>query len=306
MSMRTKIITSGHKFIDIDAFACILAYKELLDLKKEQSKIVVTAEFNSSITKKYRDLSFNKSVPNLGNTEFVIMDVSDPNHFEKFVDTDFVSHIFDHHPGHESYWSEKIGNNSMIEPIGAAATLIFREYKKENLLQKISPLSAELLAVAILSNTLNFQAKITKEEDKIAYNELKTLFDYSPQFEEQYFLEVQASIEKNILDSLKNDSKQINSELFIAQLEVWDSKQIVDSFQKEIKQFLQSANSKFSFLNLIELSKKRNILICNDIETVNYIKYHFPEFDFNLKEKVVIAPHVILRKEIMTKIYEKQ
>lgn len=306
MSMRTKIITSGHKFMDIDAFACIFAYKELLDLKKEESEIAISAEFNSSITKKYRNLIFNKKIPNLENVNFVIMDVSDPDHFEKFVDLDFVSHIFDHHPGYESYWSKKIGNNSIIEPIGAAATLIFREYKKEKLLQKISPLSAELLAVAILSNTLNFQAKITKEEDKIAYEELKTLFEYSPKFEEQYFLEVQGSIEKNILNSLKNDSKQLSSELFIAQLEVWDSSHIIDHFQKEIEKFLQSANSRVSFLNLIELSRKRNILICNDTETVNYIKDHFPEFDFNLKEKVVITPHVILRKEIMTRIYEKQ
>ncbi len=171
------------------------------------------------------------------------------------------------------------------------------------MLNKISPLSAELLAVAILSNTLNFQAKITKEEDKIAYKELKKFFDYSPEFEKQYFSEVQKTLEKNILDSLKNDSKQINSKLFIAQLEVWNSDHIIDNFQKEIEQFLRSANSEISFLNLIELSKKRNFIICNNDETLKYMKKHFPEFDYNSKNKRAISPHVILRKEIITRIY---
>jgi nanoRNase/pAp phosphatase (c-di-AMP/oligoRNAs hydrolase) len=305
MNMRTTI-TSGHKFIDIDALACIFAYKELLDLKNKKSEIVITAGFNSSITKKYRNISFNNKFSKSENQEFVIMDVSDPEHFEKFVELNSVSHIFDHHPGFETYWSEKIGDNSVIEPIGAAATLIFREYKKEGLLDKISPLSAELLAVAILSNTLNFQAKITKEEDKIAYEELKNFFLYLPVFEKQYFSEVQANIENNILDSLKNDSKQINPELFIAQLEVWDSDHTIHNFQKEIRLFLQSVNSKVSFLNLIELNKKRNTIICTDNETLEYIKKYFPEFKFDAERKMAITPHVILRKEIITKIYENK
>ncbi|MBU0661007.1 hypothetical protein KKG22_02385 [Patescibacteria group bacterium] len=300
--MRKKIITSGSTFIDIDAFACLFAYKELLDLKKEEAEIVVTAACNSSVTQKYKDLNVNKTDASVEDVDFVVIDVSDPDHFDKIVKLDNVSHIFDHHPGFESYWSEKIGEHAVIEPIGAAATLIFREYEKENLLEKISPSSAELLAVAILSNTLNFQAKITKEEDKIAYEELKTFFDYSSTFEEEYFSEVQESIEKNILDSLKNDSKYINPELFIVQLEVWDSKHIIDNFQEEIDQFLRSANSEVSFLNLIELDKKRNVIICNDDRTLDYLEKYFSEFDIDREKKIAITPHVMLRKEIITRI----
>ncbi len=300
--MKTKIITSGKKYIDIDAFACLFAYKELLDLKNQKSKIVTTAKFNASITKKYRNINFNKETPNLENVEFIILDLSDPNYFEKFLDLNLVSHIFDHHIGFEDFWKQKIGNKCVIESIGAAATLVFREYKKARLLDKISPLSAELLAVAILSNTLNFQAKITKEEDKIAFKELINFFDYSETFKEQYFLEVQKNIEENIFDSLKNDSKKLNSELFIAQLEVWDLERITSNFQKEIKQFLQSANSKVSFLNLIGINEKKNILICNNDETLEYIKHYFPEFNFQSGKKIIITPHVILRKEIIAKI----
>lgn len=301
----STIITSGYKFIDIDALACIFAYNEFLDLKNKKSEIVITAEFNSSITKKYRNLNFSNIFLKSNNDEFVIMDVSDPDHFEKFVDLKLVSRIFDHHPGFEKYWYEKIGKNSIIEPIGAAATLVFREFKNEKLLSRISPQSAELLAIAILSNTLNFQAKITKEEDKNAYVELKKYFFHSTNFEERYFSEVQANVEKNILDSLKNDSKQINQELFIAQLEVWDSKHVIDNYQTDIKYFLKSVNSKIKFLNLIELGKKRNMLICNDNETLLYIQNLFPEFSCDFENKIAITPHVILRKEIITRIFNE-
>ncbi|MFA5986283.1 MAG: DHH family phosphoesterase [Parcubacteria group bacterium] len=300
--MKNKIITSCHIFIDIDALACIFAYKELLDLKNEKVEMITTAKFNASITAKYRKINFKNKLPYAENMEFIVMDISEPDYFEEFVDLNSVSHIFDHHSGFETYWNTKIGKNAVIEHVGAAATLIYREYKKENLLNKISPLSAELLAVAILSNTLNFQSKITKQEDEMAYEELKKFFNYTPDFEKDYFLEVQKNIEKNVIDSLKNDSKQVNSELFIAQLEVWDSEHIIHNFSKEIQTFLQSPNSKFSFLNLIELSKKNNILIFNDRTTLEYIKKHFPEFNYNLKNNTATTSNVILRKEIIKKI----
>ena len=140
MNTKVKIITSANRYIDIDAFACIFAYHELLNLKNEKSEIVVTAELNASITKKYRNININNKIPDPENKEFIVMDVSEPEHFEKFIDLDLVSQIFDHHPGFENYWKEKIGNNAVIEPIGAAATLIYREYKKGNLLNKMSPL----------------------------------------------------------------------------------------------------------------------------------------------------------------------
>ena len=299
-----KIITSGKKYIDIDALACIFAYKELLDLKNQDSKMVVTAELNSSVTDKYREINFDKDISDFDNLEFIIVDVSDPNYFEDFVDLDSISNIFDHHPGFERYWNEKIGTKSVIEPIGAAATLIFREYKKSGLLEKISSLSAELLAVAILSNTLNFQAKITKNEDKEAYEELKKFFKYTSDFEEKYFLEVQNSIEKDFLNSLKNDSKEVSQDLFIAQLEIWDSNKIINNFYDEIKNFLNSQKAKISFLNLIELGSGKNIIIPKNNETIEYLKNIFPEFDYSLKDKI-ITPHVILRKEIIRRIYEK-
>ncbi len=308
----TYIITSGYKYIDIDAFACIHAYQELLNLKKQKAKAVITAKLNSSIISKYKKLSFYETklseIKNTKNKNFVIMDISNPDHFEEFVDINLVSNVFDHHSGFEKFWKEKIQDNSVIEAIGATATLIFREYKKSNLLNKITPISAELLATAIISNTTLFQAKITKKEDRLAYKELKKYFSYTENFESDYFLEVQNNIEKDLKKSMKNDSKSLiinKKSLFITQAEVWDTASIIKNAFDEIKNFITDTKENISFFNLVEIGKNRNLIIFKDNKSLNYIKQCFPEFEYNNQKNTAITSHIILRKEILTRIYEK-
>lgn len=303
--MNISTITSWYKFIDIDAFACIYAYKELLQLQHKNVEAVISATLNESITQKYRSLDFyTHTLWNKWKREFIIMDVSDPSHFEKFVDLNKISNIFDHHPWFENYRDKKIWQNAIIKPIGAAATLIYEEYQKYNLLKNISPLSAELLGIAIVSNTLNFQARITLQEDIIAYDTLKRYFDYFSNSEQWYYNEVQSTIENNIINALHNDSKLIHSELFIAQLEVRNAEYIKNNYWDIIKDFLSSQHVSISFLNIIEIGKWRNIIICNDEKSLHYLQWYFPEFTCNENNNTIITPHVLLRKEILTRIYQ--
>jgi len=57
--------------------------------------------------------------------EFVLVDVSDYQHFDPAVVLEQVVEVIDHHPGFENYWAQKLGSAADILPIGAAATLIF-------------------------------------------------------------------------------------------------------------------------------------------------------------------------------------
>ena len=45
-----KIVTSGSRYIDIDAYASCIAYANLLNLKGIEAKAVSTAKINESIT----------------------------------------------------------------------------------------------------------------------------------------------------------------------------------------------------------------------------------------------------------------
>jgi inorganic pyrophosphatase/manganese-dependent inorganic pyrophosphatase len=310
------VITAGYKFVDIDAFACIYAYREVLALQNIDAIAFISASPNSSVLAKYRGLQFyesdanlvtNMSVKDSTENRFVLVDVSDFTQFEKIVNLDFVEEIFDHHTGFEKFWKEKIGYQAIIEPIGAAATLIVREYKKHHLLEKISPMAAELLAAAILSNTLWFQLKMTTQEDTDDYKELQKYFSYTGNFEKDYFSQVQETIEKNIELSLKNDSKSIEISglsLCIAQLEVWNAEHIIKDCSLEIETFLKNASEDRAFLNMVEIGGKRSVLICRDKVTMNYLQRYFPDFRYDMDRKKVFTNRAMLRKELLTRLYQ--
>ena len=222
------IVTSGFRFIDIDAFACVYAYQELLRLQGQPVQAVITA------------------------------------------------------------------------------TLIVREYQKAGLLSKISPMAAELLAVVILSNTLNFKAKITVDEDRQTYRAMRTLFETADDFESEYFSEVQRAIEADFLVALRDDSKRFIIEgktFFIGQLEVWDSADIMENRLDEIMQFLRDTTEETSFLNFIELGRGRNTLIFRDVVSLETMQGYFPEFEYDLERNIAITLHVILRKEILPRLH---
>ena len=68
-----KIVTSGRRYIDIDAYAGCIAYANLLNLKGISAKAVSTAKINESITPSLLKLSnkleqYEKS----DNDEFII------------------------------------------------------------------------------------------------------------------------------------------------------------------------------------------------------------------------------------------
>ncbi len=303
------ILTTGCKFADIDAFACLYAYKELLDLEAKPNEVIIEGELNYSIVSKYKKYKFYKTQFNYEefnrNFSVIIVDVSNPEMFPKFVKEGKVAEVIDHHKGFEEYWYERIGDRAIIEWIGAAATLVWRRYKKSGMHTKISPISAELLAAAIISNTLNFQAKITQQEDKDSYEELKSYFEFHKNFEENYFKEVQNAIEDDLLSALKNDSK-IENNLMIGQLEIWKADKLFKDKLDVLQQFLNSSKKEYSFLNLIEIGKNRNIIMCKDKKTYKFIINLTRKFSDNLKfddkKLLIYTPNVILRKELLNQL----
>ena len=92
--------------------------------------------------------------------------------------------------------------NANIEFIGAAATLVFEEYEKNNMLNNMIVDVAKLLMSAILDNTLNFTAKVTSNRDKRAYQKMQEIIEIND-FDKCYFYECQKQIEEN-LDEYRN------------------------------------------------------------------------------------------------------
>ena len=256
-----KIITSGSRYIDIDAYAGCIAYRHLLQLKGIECKAVSTAKVNESVTQELLSLKvkLDQYEPKRED-EFIIIDVSDKKFFDNLVKEEKIIEIIDHHTGFEADWEKKLGKNSKIENIGSVATLIFELYEKENLQNKITKDIAYLMMAAILDNTLNFKAKITNKRDKETYEKLMVIAGENKNYASKYFLTCQQMIEKNIVMAIENDTKigVISKSLpnVISQLTIWKKNNLWDKKQ-QIRETLNNFGREW-ILNLIVLEEGKS------------------------------------------------
>jgi len=149
------IITSGDKYIDIDAYASCLAYRELLTAKGQTAFAVSSAPLNESVPELIKRLqpSFDTYAPSK-NDKFIVLDTSDPNSFDRIVNHENIIEIIDHHTGYEKFWQEQKNVKSQIEPIGSVATIIYEMFVVEKLENKLSVELCKLLVCAIVDNEL--------------------------------------------------------------------------------------------------------------------------------------------------------
>lgn len=292
------IITSGKKYIDIDAYASCIAYRELLKLNGIESKFVSNSVLNYSITKSLLDLPFYVDKYEISpNDKFIVIDLSNKEFFEEFIQENSIIELIDHHPGFEDYWNNKIGKKSHIEQIGSVATIIVEKYEEYNLLNDMNKDIAKLLMAAILDNTLNFTANITKQRDKDAYNKLEKLTGFTD-FKTMYFYEVQNVIEQDLINAIANDIKIEETCRYLpktlGQLTIYDVTSILRNLDV-IKTTMNKYNKKW-LINIICLKENRSYIICSDKNIKNNL---VKLFNNNSDSDIIILNPAILRKEII-------
>lgn len=298
------ILTAGSTYLDIDAYACCVAMAELLRLKGENaiaySRAVPNYSVPTSLVNQGQIFTFIPEICNLDDAKYIIVDVSDPDFLKDSVPLDKVIAIYDHHVGAEGYWRDRIGENSHIEFIGAAATLIYREWKAAGRQADMSSSTAFLLMAAILDNTLNLTAANTTEEDIKAFGELCKKVGVGDEWREKYFLEVQRNIESDLKNALFTDIKDIrNNEILpsrMAQLCVWDGSGIFEYIPK-IKGWF--GDTQDWMINIIDLKRHCSFFVCYDCECQKKIE---KAFDLCFDDGIAKTALPFLRKEIIKKI----
>jgi len=289
-----KVVTAGKKYLDIDAFAGMIGYAELLRLRGVEAVVVSSAKPNESVTRRLREFDEieRNYEPGVGDG-FVVLDVSDPEHFDPMVDMERVEEVIDHHPGYEKYWTERIGNKAEIEPIGAVCTIIYEKWRDAGLLSEMRKSSATLLAAGILDNTLNLGAKITTERDKEALSSLSRIGELSEGYSAEYFSEIQGAVEADIPCSIRDDTKilfleGLGREIRFGQLAVWDGERILPEVAK--------LGAEFDFMNFIDISGKRSVFVTYDRD----IKEYFEKLlGVKFVDGIAEAGGLWLRKEIL-------
>lgn len=265
-----KVVTSGRQYLDIDAYAGCIAYAELLNSMGDTAVAASTAAWNESITKTVR--SWNAPLRTRyqpdSDDEFVLIDTSEPQSFDTFVQLDRVTGVIDHHPGLEQYWHDKLGEAAVIEFVGAACTLVYEKWVAAGLLDRMSPTSARLLIAGILDNTLNFGAHITHERDKKAYADLLIRADLPADWTAQYFGECQEGILADIATAVRNDSKtlefaSLDSPIAVGQLVIWDARPVIRDNLQTIRKTMHAMRPEW-FANIVSIHEGKSYFLCDD------------------------------------------
>ena len=296
-----KIVTSGCKYIDIDAYGGIIAYSYLLNLKGIPAKAVSTSPLNESITPTllHLDIKLDKYEKS-NDDEFIIVDVSNKDFFDDIVDENRIIEVIDHRTGFKEYWENILKEKAKIEFIGAAATLIVEEYEKEDLLSSMPKNIALLLLAGILDNTLNLKAQVTTQRDLDACEKLMRIAGCTSNFAKEYFFECQNSIEADLEKSIENDTKvekicDILPEVF-GQLAVWSKDFIIDN-KEIIYKTLGKISDTWAF-NLIALSDGKSYIIASGEEYKIKLERLFGK---SFVGDIMELDNVWLRKEIIKK-----
>ncbi len=306
-----RIITAGSQYVDIDVLSSSIAYNDLLIFKKHKGSVHLTGPLNSTIISEINGwcsnlFSINPPLKSQEN-KFVLVDISNPEYVENFVILENVIEVFDHHFGYEEFWKQRIGAKAKIEPVGACATLIWEQYKDEELEKKISPLSALLLYTAIVSNTLNFNAQITSKRDLIAVEEIKSLINIPVDWINHYYHESEQSIRKNLRKAIKTDTKFISLKPYsfmFSQLELWNA---ADFFKiNEIQNINQIMNNLFTdsnwLLSISSIKENRNYIFSNIIDLINTLSGFL---NIDKQHSYWINDRLWMRKEILRELLIK-
>lgn len=296
-----KIVTAGSRYLDIDAYAGIIAYTELLQKQDIPAKAVSTAQPNESVPKTVRSWSVELSSEYAPSSEdtFTLIDISTPNHFDTFVELERIDAVIDHHPGFEEYWQEKIGDGAHIETVGAACTQVYEFWKAAGLVHEMSETSARLLMCGILDNTLNFGAKITTERDHDAYDELMKYANLPSNWPAQYFGEIQRAIEASPVQAIHKDTKIVQfssheAPIHVGQFAVWDAAKLLKKDQVELLKAFEQYDE--WFMNIISISEKRSYILCTDTILKGWLS---KLLGVTFQRNVAVSDRLWLRKEII-------
>ena len=101
------IVTAGSSYLDIDAYACCVALKELFLLQGIDAIAYSPADCNYSVPRSMINVA--SLTPNLPSdidpktSHYVIADVSDPDYLDSGVPLQQIVAVYDHHSGFETY-----------------------------------------------------------------------------------------------------------------------------------------------------------------------------------------------------------
>lgn len=304
----SKICIVGFTNPDLDGVACTVAYGECLEKTGVKTTPHILGHYREEtafLVRKF-GLDLDKYAGQVSPDDKVILvDASEKHGLDENLKYDNVIELIDHRQKNDA----EIFKNAkvQIELVGAAATLIFEKFRQKDL--EISHLSAILLYGAIISNTLNFQAKVTTDRDRAAGAWLKENYKFNDDFAKEMFA-AKSDLTGGKLKELMMGELAVyemsGKRECIFQLEIIGGAELINHRLDEILAIMHEAQDNHQIdiclTSIVELEKNCNYLICDDELTKKLVS---KALDIRFEGPVAKRNGLIMRKEIVPLLKEE-
>ena len=307
MIVNSKLIVTSYKNPDLDGVACIFAYAEFLCKQGKNTIPVIAGKPHIEakfVLDKFNIVNFT-DIENIKECikEVILVDTSDLRTLSGYIRPNQVIEIIDHRLTDEL--TEFPNATINIELVGSAATLIAEKFYESN--TPISTESAWLLYSAIISNTINFQSKVTTSRDKNMASWLKDKIQVLSNYINKMFM-AKSNFSYLLKETIFDECAIFNinnQKIGISQLEILNASLFVKENLSKIKAILSSIKTSQSldiiFLSLIDVEHAFNILIVLDQTSQNLIE---KILKLKFKNSISKTENIIMRKEIIPLIRE--
>lgn len=297
---RNIVITAGKRYIDIDAYASMIAYRELLKILGNNAFAISTAPINQSVPPLIQDLKYHLDTNSPNNAEYIVVDVSNPDFFDDIVQNNTIIEILDHHTGFEQYWQGKVIEHQ-IEFIGSVCTMVFEKIVKNGKQEILDQDLCKLLIAGILDNTLNLRSSITTQRDIDAFGQLKSIGGISGEWYKDYFNACDTTIMQDYKGAILNDLKIEDVAPILPQA---IAQMILLDTDKIGYQMIADTLSDYSewVMNVIVLNDGKSYLYFNGNGVKERLQGLFNQPATN--DHLLVLDQFLLRKQIMKKARE--
>jgi len=269
--MSRTVVTSGKKYIDIDAYGAMVGYAELLKKQGEEAVAVTSGILNESIPPLILELGLplvaDENFKVKPTDSFIMMDTSGSDYMDPIVEIDQIVEIIDHHVSEERavFWLARLpADKYQNEHVGAVATQVFERWEAAGKLEEMTPGIAKALLAGILDNTLNLEGEITRERDRVAYHWLMEIAGVDESWNQEYFRQCQELIMSDLDAAVINDLSVWDEKWSLGkvfcQLTLWDGEQLVSQIRVACEKLLRPRYGKSWLMNVIDISQQRSYI----------------------------------------------
>jgi len=286
MNTKTEelIYVVGHKTPDTDTICSAIAYAYYLKKKNNNAIACRTGEINPET--KYVLNYFKIKEPQLLSSargkKIVLIDHNETKQSPKDIEEGEIVQIIDHHKVNFSYGKVI---SFYVEPIGATATIIAKQFLQDSAVE-IPKNIAGLLLSAILSDTVIFRSPTTTKEDFLIAQKLAEIAEIKNIEEFGINMKKEKSSLKGLTarEIILSDFKEYdfkNKKLGGGQIEVCDLKETLER-KEELLETIEKIAKKRDYDLLVFLATD---IIKQGSEVLFWEKDNYMEKAFNKKPK---------------------